>query len=158
MEIVLIRHGAASWDAATDMERELTERGIAEVEAAAQWLGQQDWRPEEIWVSPYRRAQQSAAIINADWQLPQRNKACLTPDNRLEDLDTMLSTFRGQRLLLVGHNPLLSNALAHWQGESQSYWGLQTASMARVDAELFAPGCGNLQWLRHFPNYAHNGR
>ena len=79
-------------------------------------------------------------------------------DNTSQILERSAELFRGQRLLLVGHNPLLSNALAHWQGESQSYWGLQTASMARVDAEVFAPGCGNLQWLRHFPNYAHNGR
>lgn len=158
MEIVLIRHGAASWEAATDMERELTERGRAEVSAAATWLNEQDWRPEALWVSPYRRAQQSAEILNAQWQLPQRNKACLTPDNRLEDLDAILATFTGQRLMLVGHNPLLSNALAHWEGEPQSYWGLQTASMARIDAEVLAPGCGTLQWLRHYPNYSHNGR
>ncbi len=158
MEVVLIRHGAASWDASSDMERELTERGRAEVKAAAQWLWSQPWRPDELWVSPYRRAQQSAEIINAHWQRPQSNKACLTPDNRLEGLDTMLATFTGEHLLLVGHNPLLSNVLAHWEGSSQSYWGLQTASMARVDAELFGPGCGSLQWLRHYPNYVHNGR
>ncbi|MDX1504491.1 MAG: phosphohistidine phosphatase SixA [Spongiibacter sp.] len=158
MEIVLLRHGAASWDAPTDMERELTERGRAEVEAASQWLTEGDWRPDELWVSPYRRAQQTAEIVNAQWQCPQRSKASLTPDNPVADLDPLLATFRGERLLLVGHNPLLSNAIAHWEGERASYWGLQTASMARIDADVPARGCGTLVWLRHYPNYQHNGR
>ncbi|WP_022957371.1 histidine phosphatase family protein [Spongiibacter tropicus] len=157
MEVLLVRHGAASWDAATDMERALTERGREEVDAAAQWLRGEDWQPEQLWVSPYRRAQQSAEILNI-WGAPQRNIACLTPDNRPEDLENLLATFAGQRLMLVGHNPLLSNAIAHWQGELRSYWGMQTASMALLEGEVFASGCAELKWLRHYPNYAHNGR
>lgn len=158
MEILLLRHGQASWQAKTDMERELTPRGESEVAGAAQWLAESGWRPDQIWVSPYRRAQQTAAIINRDWQLPQRAKASLTPDSELDELEAMIATFKGERLMLIGHNPLLTNAIARWQGDSQRYWGLETASMALLEGEVFAAGCGNLQWLRHFPNYDHNGR
>ena len=56
MEVLLVRHGAASWDVATDMERALTERGREEVAAAAEWLREEGWQPEQVWVSPYRRA------------------------------------------------------------------------------------------------------
>ncbi|MBU0539599.1 MAG: hypothetical protein KKG73_14330, partial [Gammaproteobacteria bacterium] len=59
----------------------------------------------------------------------------------------------------VSHNPLLSNSIAYWHGgDNKSYWGMQPASMALVRAEVFTEGCGNLEWLRHYPNYDHNGR
>ena len=107
----------------------------------------------------HRRAVQTAAIINRDWQLRPRLKSSLTPDTPQSELEAMLATFRGERLLLVSHNPLLSNAIAHWHdGDNKSYWGMQPASMALISADVFAQGCGNLEWLRHYPNYDHNGR
>lgn len=159
MEILLIRHGSASWDTKTDIERELTEVGQQEVNAAADWISASGWKPDELWVSPYRRAVQTAAIINRDWQLRPRLKSSLTPDTPQSELEAMLATFRGERLLLVSHNPLLSNAIAHWHGgDNKSYWGMQPASMALISADVFAQGCGSLEWLRHYPNYDHNGR
>ena len=158
MEILLLRHGQASWQAKTDMERELTPRGESEVAGAAQWLEASGWRPDQIWVSPYRRAQQTAAIINRHWQLPQRSKASLTPDSELDELEAMIATFKGERLMLIGHNPLLTNAIGRWHGDSQRYWGLETASMALLEGDVFAAGCASLKWLRHYPNYDHNGR
>ena len=159
MEILLIRHGSASWDTKTDIERELTEVGQQGVNAAADWISASGWKPDELWLSPYRRAVQTAAIINRDWQLRPRLKSSLTPDTPQSELEAMLATFRGERLLLVSHNPLLSNAIAHWHdGDNKSYWGMQPASMALISADVFAQGCGNLEWLRHYPNYDHNGR
>ena len=63
MEILLIRHGSASWDTKTDIERELTAVGEQEVNAAAGWIAASSWRPDELWVSPYKRAVQTAAIF-----------------------------------------------------------------------------------------------
>ena len=149
MEILLIRHGSASWDTKTDIERELTEVGQQEVNAAADWISASGWKPDELWVSPYRRAVQTAAIINRDWQLRPRLKSSLTPDTPQSELEAMLATFRGERLLLVSHNPLLSNAIAHWHdGDNKSYWGMQPASMALISADVFAQGCGSIWKLR----------
>lgn len=159
MEVLLIRHGEASWDAKSDMERQLTSRGEVQVAAARDWLAAQGWQPDQLWVSPYRRAQQSADIVSANWNVRRRSIASLSPDSSLNELETLLETFSGERLLLVGHNPLLSNAIGQWhQGAPASYWGLQPASMALLHAEVLAPGTAALQWLRHFPNYDHNGR
>lgn len=158
MEIVLVRHGSASWDADTDIERSLTAQGEIEAQSASHWLRQDNWIPDELWLSPYRRAQQTAAILNRDWQLRRRLKSSLSPDAALSELEAMLATFQGQRLLMVGHNPLLSNAIASWHGGSpETYWGMQTASMALLEGELIAPSCVTLKWLRHYPNYDHNG-
>tara|TARA_R110001583_G_scaffold16495_11_gene67513 strand:- start:1309 stop:1788 length:480 start_codon:yes stop_codon:yes gene_type:complete len=159
MEILLVRHGAASWDTKTDIERTLTDLGRVEINAASAWLTASEWQPDELWVSPYKRAAESAEILNQQWQLRPRLKSSLTPDTPLSELEAMLATFRGDRLMLVSHNPLLSNAINHWHGgEAQSYWGMQTASMAMLDADVFSQGCASLRWLRHYPNYDHNGR
>lgn len=156
MEVVLIRHGEASWDAKTDMERELSERGQQQVSAAADWLRAAGWQADQVWASPYRRAQQTASLLD---QGAARVIASLGPDSSLPELEAMLATFTEQRLVLVAHNPLLSNAVGRWHdGRPQSYWGLQPASMALLEAELMAPGCAQLQWLRHYPNYDHNGQ
>lgn len=153
-----MRHGSASWDAASDSDRVLTPRGVAEVEMAEQWLAQSDWQPEMIWHSPYRRARQTTEIINKNWRLPCREVGEITPDNALAELEAVLEGFAGERLMIVSHNPLLSRAIGHWQGEEPGYWNLQPASMALICAAVFAAGCGELQWLRHYPNYQHNSR
>ncbi|WP_373088548.1 histidine phosphatase family protein [Zhongshania sp.] len=159
MEILLVRHGAASWDTQTDIERTLTAAGKTEICAAAEWLTASQWQPEELWVSPYKRAVESAEIFNRQWQLRPRLKSSLTPETPLSDLETMLATFKGERLMLVAHNPLLSNAINHWHGGgAQSYWGMQTASMAMMQGDVFSQACASLQWLRHYPNFGHNGR
>lgn len=159
MEVLLIRHGEASWDDKSDMERCLTQRGEEQAAAAGQWLREQDWLPDQIWVSAYRRAQQTAAILSEGWTGRRRIIASLTPDTPPAELETLLETFRGERLLLVGHNPLFSNLVGHWHaGKPESYWGLQPASMALLTGDVFAAGTADLQYLRHFPNYDHNGR
>lgn len=159
MEVLLIRHGEASWDAASDMERRLTPRGESQLLAAGAWLAEQQWQPDQIWVSPYRRAQQSADIVAQGWRARRRSIASLSPDAALTELESLLETFVGERLVLIGHNPLLSTAVASWHGDAPaSYWGLQPASMALLTGALFSSGTASLQWLRHFPNYDHNGR
>lgn len=159
IEVVLIRHGEASWDASSDMERGLTAKGREAVIAASHWLKEHGWEPQQIWVSPYRRAQQTAELICEGGSLSPRTIASLGPDTAIKELEATLSTFDQQRLLLIGHNPLLSHAIARWhEGRPESYWGLEPASMALLQGEVFAPGTVELQWLRHFPNYDHNGR
>jgi phosphohistidine phosphatase len=158
MELLLMRHGSASWEAASDDERELTPRGVAEVEMAEQWLAQSAWRPEQIWHSPYRRARQTSEIINKNWRCACREVAEITPDNSIAELEAALDDFAGERLMIVSHNPLLSRAINHWQGEGQRYWDLQPASISLIRAEVFAAGCGELQWLRHYPDYQQNNR
>ncbi|MGJ8687198.1 MAG: SixA phosphatase family protein [Spongiibacteraceae bacterium] len=158
-EILLIRHGESSWDAPTDMERRLTERGIAAVNAARDWLQNGQWQPDMLWASPYYRAIETAGILNRDWQLPTERKASLSPDAGFGELEAMLDATEVKRLLLVGHNPLFSNCVNRWHSaKPESYWGMQPASMALMEADVLAPGCANLCWLRHYPNYDHDGR
>ena len=70
MEVVFMRHGQTAWNAAhrlqgANREIALTEKGVAQVEAAAKGLVRGGWTFDRIYVSPFRRARQSAEIVCA---------------------------------------------------------------------------------------------
>lgn len=70
MEIVFMRHGQTAWNArhllqGANREIALTERGVAQVEAAAAGLARTGWTFDRVYASPFRRARQSADIVCA---------------------------------------------------------------------------------------------
>ncbi len=153
MECVFVRHGEASLDANSDFERLLTPVGEVQVIAASQWLARH-WRADRVLVSPYHRAQQTAAaFIEAMPGLAWSDADFLTPDTNLSFLNDALAERSEERLLLVGHNPLFSNALSWFCGEDLREV-MAPASMARIDMTVAARGFGRLQWLRHAPDYS----
>jgi len=148
--------------AATDHERDLTERGVAQVQSAALWLADY-WQdehasPAQLFVSPYRRAQQSAAAFMTQMHgLAPVSSPFLTPDTSLAELDAALADMRGERVLLVGHNPLFSNAIS-WFCGNELREAMAPASMACIELAVVARNSGRLRWLRHAPDYTVNAR
>ena len=65
MEVLLIRHGEPEWvrDGLSVDDPPLTERGQRQAEGLAERLADEDPPVQEIWVSPLRRAQQTAAPL-----------------------------------------------------------------------------------------------
>lgn len=157
MECVLVRHGEASFKAPSDFERALTERGELQVRAAADWLAGH-WQPEQVLVSPYLRARQTAAAFLDALPSPSSSEAdFLTPDSSLQNLTDRLATMNCQRLLLIGHNPLFSNALTWFCGDALREV-MAPASMALLDLPIVARDAGRLAWLRHEPDYSQVAR
>lgn len=161
MEILLMRHGTASWDAARDAQRPLTERGQQEVTAARDWLKNAGWHADQLWHSPFLRARQTAEIINRHWQLATSESAVLTPDASIIAVESFLTRLLSAelsefRLMLIGHNPLFSALFNHWCGDVFSGWSLQPASLALFRIEVVAPACGEPLALRHYPCYSNN--
>lgn len=157
MELVLIRHGEASLHARTDRERALTEHGERQAVAAAQWLAPQ-WQPDALLVSPFPRAQQTAAAFLALMpELRQESAEFLTPDTPLTTLNEQLETVSANRLLVIGHNPLFSNAITWFCGDDLREV-MAPASMACIELPLIARDSGRLRWLRHAPDYSRIAR
>lgn len=153
MECVFVRHGEASLNASSDFERLLTPVGEVQAKAASQWLSRH-WQADRVLVSPYHRAQQTAAaFIEAMPGLARANAEFLTPDTDLNVLSDALAERSEERLLLVGHNPLFSNALSWFCGDDLREV-MAPASMAQIDMVLPGRGLGRLQWLRHAPDYS----
>ncbi len=107
MNIYLLRHAQAE-SSYPDSQRILSAKGRADAERLGLFLQSKETAlPAVLWCSPYRRAQETAAIILNAWghTLEQRrDEAYLEPDmNPASVAQELLELERD--VLVVGHNP-----------------------------------------------------
>ncbi|MEO1828907.1 MAG: phosphohistidine phosphatase SixA [Pseudomonas sp.] len=149
MRLWILRHGQAAAQAATDPERPLTGAGEQEVRSMCQILAGQPL--DAILASPYLRAQQTASLV-ADQLNFARGVATapwLTPDDAPADVLRYLSERSEQQLLLVSHQPLVSQLLSLLcEGHRGGHFPMPTAGLACVDMDVVAAGLGQLQLLQ----------
>lgn len=116
MKLVLVRHGEAEPLRTTDAGRALTAHGRRQAEHTGKWLAQ---RLEGegglcLLASPYRRAQETAAILGNILGVPCRTVAAITPD---EDVQRALAAIEadasGAVVVVVTHMPLVAD-IAGW--------------------------------------------
>ncbi len=113
MECVLLRHGIAverdEWKG-TDADRPLTDRGAKRVAQAAAGLQRLGIEPTHLFSSPLTRAQETAAIIHASFQMKSAIRVLddLMPDAVPEDALSALRDLPVEScVVLVGHEPHL---------------------------------------------------
>lgn len=117
MDLILVRHAIAGerdprrWS--DDSERPLTKNGIDKFELAAAGLRKVAGSVDLMLASPYRRAWQTAEILEkvAGWPAPV---ACteLEPENAPETVIERCSREDAGVIALVGHEPLLGELTA----------------------------------------------
>lgn len=157
MQCVLVRHGDAGWDAPSDEQRPLTAVGEHHVSLAANWLVEH-WRPDLLIHSPLLRARQTADIFLSRYpRLLCRQSDRLQPDVSVAELEDLLGSVDLEHVLIIGHNPQLSRALRWLCGETIDDV-MAPASMALIEAPVFAKYTGQLRWLRHAPEFQHIAR
>ncbi|MDP3816716.1 phosphohistidine phosphatase SixA [Pseudomonas sp.] len=152
MRLWLLRHGEAEPSARSDAERNLTAHGRQQVrEAAVQLQG----RPlGAMLVSPYVRAQQTAALVaeTLGFGGAVQTVPWLTPDSDPRQVLLQLDAYPLDELLLVTHQPLvgaLGGLLVH--GNRQQALPMYTASLAELEGEMAVAGLMNLLALVHPP-------
>jgi phosphohistidine phosphatase len=117
MNLYLLRHGIAvnAEAAAADGDRPLTEKGIKRIRKGARGLRRLGVKFDAILTSPLARAQQTAVIIaeglgrEADLSVIEALKPDCSVDHLLAGLE---GYHHCKNLLLVGHEPLLSDTAA----------------------------------------------
>lgn len=115
-ELIVLRHAEAvpANNMLGDADRPLSPAGEAAARRVGHALGAAAWLPDQVLVSPARRAAQTAEAIAEVLKLP-----ALSREPRLyeADLATLLALLgaapAAARTLLVGHNPGLERLLAH---------------------------------------------
>jgi phosphohistidine phosphatase len=152
MLLYILRHGQAESGHAgeTDSNRRLTDAGkpiLRQVLARAAAAGV---KPETVLASPYIRARETAEIAREVLGLSHsaQTSNALVPDSHPESLWDEVRAHQHEHLLLVGHNPLLSEFLVLLLGAAGYAIDLKTASLACVD--VGPPGAlpkGRLLWL-----------
>ncbi len=149
--LFIMRHGQAETRASSDAERALTARGEKDVERMADALTTELAELDQLWVSPYRRARQTAAIVNGALGRGAEPVVTelLTPDADLEALCAQLQACEEEHLLLVSHMPLVGDLIHYLTGAEPGRYTMGTASVACLSLEMVAAGLGRLTWLRH---------
>lgn len=113
-----MRHGiAAPADAgvAADRDRPLTRKGRDRIYKESQGLLALKISPEHIFTSPLLRAQQTAQVVAEVLKTgePLEEIGELAPEGSPQELIRRLASYRkAQRILLVGHQPLLGETAA----------------------------------------------
>ncbi|MDO9171737.1 MAG: histidine phosphatase family protein [bacterium] len=156
MELLLIRHAIAeersSGDWNGDRERPLTSAGADRFRRIARVLATVWDPPDLVLTSPYARAWQTAQILEEDagWAAPE---ACpeLEPTNLPATvLDALRARDAAERVVLVGHEPMMSGTLSLLLGGSAGAVLLEMkkggAALVRCDAPPLA-GTAELVWL-----------
>jgi phosphohistidine phosphatase len=146
MKLYFLRHGQANWEHwdRPDEERPLTKKGRKEVENIASALKELKVRPQEILTSPLPRASETAAIVSEELDVELGTTPLLAPGFGLHSLRQLLTEHPARDLMLVGHEPDFSLALAQLTGGTVR---MAKAGIARVDLENETDLRGELVWL-----------
>ena len=152
MDVYLMRHGEASFDADSDINRELTDRGRQEVLRSAKGLVTESCVIDAIWSSPYRRAKQTAEIAAGELGLSLNIQPRLTPDYNpskvtdwLYQLDDSVSS-----VLITSHMPLVGKLVSLMvDGDLLHQIPFATGMVVHLHAESPFDGCFTLK--RVFP-------
>ena len=150
-QLVLLRHAHAEPAAAgqSDFDRPLSPEGVAEAEAAGVWLEQHGYKPDLVVYSPARRTKETIervlAVLGNVEARPEPRIYEATPGTLMAIADAHRDL---GRVLMVGHNPGLEQALALLSsGQSGDFRGMPAGGVAVLDlppAADLEPGIGTV--------------
>jgi phosphohistidine phosphatase SixA len=132
-ELILLRHANAEplAEGQADIDRPLSQEGLAEAEAAGRWMAAQGILPDRILCSPARRSRETLeAVLTAIGYVEQRLEDRIYEATAGTLADLADANRDAVRLMMVGHNPGFERlaALMH-SGQSGDYRGMPTASV-----------------------------
>jgi phosphohistidine phosphatase len=119
MDLILWRHAEAVEGApdGDDMARALTSRGEKQAARMAAWLDRQLPDSTRIWVSPARRAEQTALALGRKFKF----NPAIAPTGTVEQLLELVQWPHAKGcVLLVGHQPTLGKTISSLLGLSTS--------------------------------------
>ena len=146
MLLYLLRHAIAQDSAESDSARELTPKGMDQARSIARVFNQHSPQVDRVICSPYARAQQTAAsIMRLFPELDLPLDAGITLDGDVYRVMDAIESYDLQQVLLVSHNPFLSNLLSLLvDGTMESHRPVGNATLHCVSMDVVAPGCGEI--------------
>lgn len=149
MQVLIMRHGEAALDAASDSLRPLTACGYEESRQMAAWLNSQSVTIDRVLVSPYLRAEQTLKTVREALTLPEDEEVLLelTPGGDAAVVSAYLQVLAQEGIgavLVVSHLPLVGYLVAELC-PSESPPMFATSAIAQV--ELASAGhTGKFEW------------
>lgn len=140
-----MRHGEAEALQHSDQQRNLTTRGVFEVNQVAGWLQKHYPAFDRVLCSPYQRTQQTAGLMLKKQPVGTQLEMLpeLVPDGDARQvqayLDALWSSEPHSRFLLVSHMPLVSFLVETFTLQRSSPV-FSTAGMAFIDYQIGSGG------------------
>lgn len=132
--LVILRHAKAAHPGdVADLDRPLTPRGHADAAAAGAWLSHRGYEPDLVLCSPARRTRET--WHGAALALKAAPSVRYEPEMYAAPTGALLELIRGiddsiDTVLVIGHNPGLSELSALLDPERSDPSGLRTAGIA----------------------------
>src|SRR5512141_2130370 len=128
-DIILWRHADAE-PGVPDLHRALTHKGEKQAKRVAHWLHQRLSADAAIYVSPARRAQQTAWALASLAARDIVTLEALSPSTRLSAaLGAIRATDAARTIVVVGHQPTLGELTAHLLGVEVDDWPLKKGAL-----------------------------
>ena len=149
MLVYLLRHAIAQNRAASDSARDLTVEGLAQARSITEKFKQYSPAMDRVLCSPYNRAQQTASVVMTLFpNLAVTLDESIKPGGDVYGVLDAIESLDVQHLLLVSHNPLLSNLLSVMvDGTMESHRYVDNATLHGVSLSAVAPGCGEITYM-----------
>lgn len=153
MQVLIMRHGEASYHADSDPQRNLTERGRQQTTEMAVWLRSQVAKIDWVLVSPYIRAQQTLDVVKAEFPLAATSTietfSALTPNgDSMLSADYLMTLAQDgvESVLIVSHLPLVGYLVSELcAGVYPPMFSTSAVACVTLDAET---GRGTLDWMQ----------
>ena len=149
MLVYLVRHGIADRRASTDQERGLASEGIAQNQSVVKKFYLQSPLIEKGFVSPFERAKQTAIDICLTFpDIEFEETALIIPDADPYDVLNLLEENQEQNVVLVSHNPVLSDLVSLLvDGTIESNRQIGPSNVLRMMMDIVAHGYGQLKYI-----------
>ncbi len=121
MELMILRHADASFDAPSDFERRLSEKGMRQAQEVAGFLKTHHCKPDIVLTSPAVRARTTAEVVARELRIELIECTWAVPGMDADEaIQELRSYSRFERVLLVGHQPDLGELTARLIGNPHS--------------------------------------
>ena len=155
MDLFILRHGEAGKRIApghNDARRPLTVAGEEEITEISEALERIGIRFDIILTSPLKRAYQTADIVAKEFKAQKKMQKLqeLSPEGNRSALYQKLSSFKeGTSILVVGHNPYLSEMVSEMiTDEKYGRIDIKKGGIVRIRVTSATPKLkGELRWL-----------
>lgn len=138
MDLFIVRHGDASFNATTDVQRPLTDQGKGELETLAVWLKQANLAFDLVLVSPYLRSKQSWYVLrdNGVTAATEQEIAEISPESDPELAASVIQAYGTGKnsVLVISHLPLVSYLVGQFSIDS-SMPLFATGAVAHIQLE-----------------------
>jgi len=153
MDLLILRHGEAGKSSLSprDFKRSLTAEGKKEIEEISKGIQSLGVELDNILTSPLSRARQTAEIVSKIVKLNGNIEEIesLKPEGNKLELYSKLSRLKqDSQILIVGHEPYLTEMIGEAISQSGCRIDLKKAGLARIKVISVLPKLrGELRWL-----------